>query len=372
MSSGLSALAVRFPSRVMTNAHWREHHPEMVAELQQSILNRTWSPSDPHADTAPFDRAMAPFLDDPFRGCRSRRWLDADESTLGLELEVARDALAAAALGATDVDWLLAGSFPSDQCTLAGNAAFLANALELSCPTMNLESACAGSLLALDTACALVDTGRASRVLVVTSCSYSRVAPCSEVISLANGDGACAMIVERLATGGLIASHTVSTSASAGALITAPDLSADGEPCLRMRLQPGAGAKIRAMAAPAFRACVDGVLARAGVALDDIAFFAFNAATAWMVPMYVAMLGIDPDRTVNTHAELANTGPVLTPTSLYVGAAEGKLRPGDRVLTFAIGNASNAVAQIHEWGEVAIGVKPALRANWAVSTSPSS
>lgn len=92
--------------------------------------------------------------------------------------------------------------------------------------------------------------------------------------------------------------------------------------------------------------------------IADITYFAFNAATAWMVPMYVELLGIDPAQTIDTHAQLANTGPVLTPTSLYAAAAHGGLKPGDLVLAFAIGNASNAVAQIHRWGEVALGPSP--------------
>jgi 3-oxoacyl-[acyl-carrier-protein] synthase-3 len=349
--SGLLAIAVRFPRLTVDNDHWRRHHPEMVAQLEQLALNQTWSNRGGNPATARFDEAMAPYLPDPFRGCRSRRWFAPDEDVTDLEAATARDALAAAGLTPADVDTLIVGSFPPPQIDV-GNAAFLAGRLGIDCAAWNLEATCVSTLVAFQTACALVTAGQAHRVLVVNTCAYSRAAPSSEVVSVANGDGVSALVVGRTGAPGLLGAHTMNTASTCNALRYELDLDDRGRPCVRMRLQKGAGQMIREAAERCFRACVDGALARAGLTLDDVDFFAFNAAGAWMVPFYLSLLGVDPRRTIDTHDTFANTGPALVPTSLFYGAHQGLIPDGSRVLAFGIGNTSDASAMVLRWSGV--------------------
>ena len=117
-----------FRSVSSDDEHWQRNHPEMVARLEALALNQTWTAEGGNAATAKFDAAMAPFLTDPFRGCRSRRWFGAREDVTELEAQTARDALAAAGLSANDVDVLIVGPFPPPQIDV-GNAAFLARRL---------------------------------------------------------------------------------------------------------------------------------------------------------------------------------------------------------------------------------------------------
>jgi 3-oxoacyl-[acyl-carrier-protein] synthase III len=349
--AGLLSLAVRFPSVVLDNEHWRTHHAPMVTRLEELALNQTWSTRDGNDATAKFDAAMSPYLRDPFRGCRSRRWFASDEDITALEAEAAREALSAAGLGLADVDLLIVGTFPPPQIDV-GNAAFLAGRLGIECPAWNLEATCASTLIALQTALGLVTAGQARCVLVVNTCAYSRAAPSSEVVAIANGDGVSAMVVARTPAPMLLGAHGVNTAATCNALSYELDLDEQGRPCIRMRLQKGAGLMIRNAAERSFKLCVDGALARAGMTVADVDFFAFNAASAWMVPFYCSLLGIDAARTVDTHAQFANTGPVLVPTSLFYGAHAGRIPEGGAVLAFGIGNTSNAVALVMRWSGV--------------------
>lgn len=351
MNAGLRAMAVRFPDRVVTNDHWRTHHPEMVAKLDEMALAEAWSTRSASPATAAFDRAMAPFLSDPFRGTRMRRWFADNTDPVALEAATALDALAAASLTPADVDLCIVGTFPPPQVNV-GNAAYLAKALGITAPAWNLEATCSSSLMALQTALGLVTAGQYRTILVVTSCAYSQVAPSSEVVSLANGDGACAMVVGAAPRPGLLAAHAVNTTSTCDALRFELDLDANGAPAVRMRLQKGGGQKIREAAEPAFLECVRGALDKAGLTVSDVDFFAFNSSTAWLVPFYCDLLGVSQDKTIDTHTSFANTGPILVPSSMFYGAHAGKIPNGGVVLAFGIGNTSNASALILRWDDV--------------------
>lgn len=351
--AALRAIAVRYPDRELTNDHWRTHHPEMVARLEEMAVAEAWSTRTASAATAGFDAAMTPFLSDPFRGSRSRRWFAPGEDPVGLEAEAATAALTAAGLAPADVDLCIVGTFPPPQVNV-GNAAYLARRLALACPAWNLEATCSSSLIALQTAMALVTAGHYRRVLVVTSCAYSQVAPSEEVVSIANGDGACAMLVTEASHQGLLGACAVNTTSTCDALRFELDVDGEGKPAVRMRLQKGGGQKIREATEPAFRHCVDGALAAAGLRVEDVDFFAFNSSTAWLVPFYCGVLGVDPSRAIDTHARFANTGPILVPSSLFYGAHAGRIPNGGTVLAFGIGNTSNAIALVLRWQDVAV------------------
>jgi len=352
-TAGLRALAVRYPDRVLTNDYWREHHPAMVARLEDMAVAEAWSTRSASPATAAFDAAMTPYLSDPFRGSRKRHWFRPGEDPVALEADAARAAVSAAGCSLADIDLCIVGTFPPPQVNV-GNAAYLARDLNLSCPAWNLEATCSSSLVALQTALALVTAGQYRTILVVTSCAYSQVAPSEEVVSIANGDGACAMIVTESARPGLLGACAVNTASTCDALRFELDLDGHGQPAVRMRLQKGGGQKIREATEVAFRRCVEGALADAGLGVGDIDFFAFNASTAWLVPFYCSLLGVDQQRSIDTHVDFANTGPILVPASLFYGAHAGRIPDGGRVLAFGIGNTSNAVALVLQWDAVAL------------------
>ena len=347
----LKSLAVRFPSREMTNDHWREQHPAMVADIERQLLNRTWSPQGGSTSSHNFDEAMRPFLSDPFRGCQRRFWLAEGEDPTEVEALAALDALAAAGLRPSDIDMCIVGSFPPPHIDV-GNAAYLARRLGLSCPAWNLEATCSSTLIALQVASGLIQAGQATRVLIITSAWYSPSAPSSEVVSIANGDGACAMVVGESDDPFLLGVHAEHTGSTCDALQFQLASDEAGRPCIRLRLQEHAGRVIRDASERAVPLCASKALEKAALRADEIDFFAFNAAAAWIVPFSTAVVGADPSKTINTHASFGNTGPVLVPTSLFYGAHAGMIPDDAKVFLFGMGNTSNAVAMVIRWRDV--------------------
>ncbi len=349
---GMTALAVEFPSRRLARGYWEERYPAMIASERDRGLSKVWSADD--AKALLFDREAAPYMSDPFRGAQARRVCGPGESCKTLELKVARQALSAARLSAEDVDLLIVCSFLPDSVAV-GDAPWLARQLELGGEAFNLESACAGSMVAFTTACNLVRAGGYRNVLVVVSCVYSRLVEETDTLFWSIGDGAAAFTVSAAPEGvGLLGWKSVHTGETAGAMAVDPVSVPGGEPVLRMRPGKTPGKILRETAEPILRTCVEGALRRSGKRLEEIDFVVTTTPTAWYSAFCSQALGYPLEKTINLFPMICNVGPVLVPANLHAAAAGGRVRAGDTVLLYAIGSESSASAAVVKWGEVAL------------------
>lgn len=360
---GIRSIAVNFPSVVRTNDYWRKNYPELVAQAEQRTLARLFKPAESTANNNEHDlwsQAVTPYLKDPFRGTIERRVLGSDESSLMLEERAAREALDAAKLSSDEVDLMIVTTLFPEQIS-PGNASYLARQLDLRCPAWNLESTCSSALVALQNACALVQTGEYRNVLVVISCIYSHFVDEDDTLSWFMGDGAGAFVVGSLKPNqGILGTKIVHTQATCGSFFNELTTDVQGKP--RMRIQTGkdASKQLGSTAVEYVRSCCSGAIAAAGVTLEEIDFFAFNTPTAWYASLCAQALGIDPERTLNLYPQYANIGPVLPIANLYHAAQSGKIHENDLVLVYTIGSASTAAATVMRWGEVAVGPVPSL------------
>jgi 3-oxoacyl-[acyl-carrier-protein] synthase-3 len=353
-SAGLLSLAVQFPSVVRGNDYFTTRYPDLVEAAESRALAKLFNGEVVENE---FDRAMQPYLKDPFRGTVERRVLGAEETSVGLECGAARQALEAAGLGPGDIDCLISTSFLPDTLGV-GNAVFVARDLGLRCEAWNLETACSGSVVALRNAAALVRAGEHRRILVTVSCTYSRTAVASDSLGWFVGDGAAAFIVGAAPDGfGYLGGKAVHTANTCGTWYYELEIS-DGRPRIAMRATRETGRVLSHTATPYLRECVEGAAAAAGVRIEDIDFFAVNTPTAWFADFVAHELHIDPERTVSTYASFANTGPVLMPTNLHYAASQGRIKPNDLVMLFSIGSVSSASAAVLRWTDVKLGPLP--------------
>jgi 3-oxoacyl-[acyl-carrier-protein] synthase III len=357
--AGMKSLAVSYPRQIRTNDYFRQKYPEMVANAETKTLAKIWAaPDDAAVRVEAFDAEMAPYLKDPFRGAVRRRVLSEGESALTLEVAAARAAIEAAHMKAGDIDLLIVCSFRADTIGV-GNAPVLAAELGLTGAAWNLETACSGSVVALQTAAALVRAGEYRNILVVTSCTYSRDADEGDSLSWFLGDGAGAFVVGPTTGGeGVLGGTTIHTADTCGAfryeLVTTPA----GRPTVRMLSGASAGKVLRESSITYLRQCCDGALRAAKTKLSDIDFFVFNTPTAWYARFCARSLGIPPEATIDTYPLYANMGPALMPTNLYRAVKSGRIKRDALVLLYAIGSASTASATVMKLGEVALGPDP--------------
>jgi 3-oxoacyl-[acyl-carrier-protein] synthase-3 len=357
LPTGIRSLALSFPKLIQTKDYYRETYPDLVATVEQKSLARLFSLTD-STPRNEYELEMIPYLKDPFRGTLQNRVLSPGESSLTLEYHAAKDALDAAKLCVNDVELLLVSSFLPEQIGF-GNAAFLARQLGLKCGAWNLDASCCSTLVALQTACALVQAGIYRNVLVVISCTYSRFFDKDDTLSWFFSDGAGAFVVSSLKLNqGMLGTKTVNTSVLCDQFSFKLTQDEQGNPHFRMQVPKGTNKVIGETAIELLRTCCEGAVAASGVTLEQIDFFIFNTPTAWFASFCTRILGIDPARTINVYPLYANIGPALTLANLYHAAQLGKIRENDLVLLYGFGAASSASASVMRWGDVALGSIP--------------
>lgn len=360
-SVGMLALATSMPDRILTNDYWRENHPEVVAEVEKRLW--MWKPKDSDQGSEEFNQEMAPYVRDPFRGARERRWVGPDGSALQLEAEAARQALAAAAVAPEQIDLLICTSFVPDVDIYGysvGGAAHLARELGLSSAGWNLETACSSMLVGFATACSLIQSGQHQRALVVTSNVYSRLSISSDPISWGVGDAATAVVVGPVPAGeGYLGSHSEHSGATCGTINTEIEFDEENKR-LRFRLRAArSAARVLRDTAPGYlHRCIGEALRKAKVKLSDIDFFVFNTPLAWYARFCARLLDIDPGKTISLYPLYSNLGPTLPGVSLLHVARWDKIRRGDLILLYSVGSVSSCTAVVMRWGDVALGPLP--------------
>lgn len=355
IAAEIQSLSVELPKVIRTNDYWRERFPEIVQNVEDQGRHKVWSPPADSRASSIFLEEMAPYLPDPFRGTIERRALAPGQTSLDLECIAARKALDALGIGPRDIDITLCASFLGDYPGL-GNGAFLARELGLSGPAWNIESTCAGGLVGLDMASSLIGSGRAKKILVVTSCDYSRRIEDKDVLSWTSGDGAAAFVVGQ-ATGdrGILGSFFTPTTSTCGSLYFEYCEKEPGAYGLRMQCTAEAGRLLRETSEDCIRRTCEQALAEAGLTTKDVAHYIFTTPTAWYANFCARSLGIDRALSVDTHPYYANIGPVCWLANLYERARIHGIRADDIVLMCAIGSVSSVGAIVARFGSMALG-----------------
>lgn len=358
VSFGMKSLSVAFGSVLRTNDYWKARYPEVVAQAEENGLAKLWGRGQRAEAPDAFGRTMAPYLGDPFRGTRERRWRAAGETSLSLELAAARGALSALSLDVDDIDLALVTSFPADRFGV-GNAAHFAAELGLRAPAWNYETACSGSVVGLHMATSLLGSGNYRRILVAASTSNSVCAEDRNSLGWFVGDGAGAFVVERVDEGHGVLGWKILNSVGTNDMFVIDSIP-DGRGGTRLytRATEAANAMARDPAEPYLRGCVDGALSMAGLGVHDVDFWVFNTPNAWYADFCAAVLGVSSDRYHSVYPLYANIGAALMPATLYHAVHDGKVQPGQVVGLYSIGSTSTAACLIMRLGDLALGPYP--------------
>ena len=277
-------------------------------------------------------------------GIRERRHLAPDEPLADLAARACLLALDDAGRSGAEVDQVIVSTFTPDRITpgLAPEVARLIGAPQAS--AVDVNAACAGFLYALDQAAALVESGRASVVLVCGAEALSRVTDHDDrSTAVIFGDGAGAVVVSGgedldLGVGGFVLG---ADGEQADLLYAERD-----ERMLRMEGREVYRHAVRRMVAASREA-----LARAGRTVDDIDLFVAHQANARIIETAAAELGVPRDKVAINVDRTANTSSASIPLALARAEDEGLLHPGDTVALAAFGAGFVWGAGIVSWKE---------------------
>ncbi|MEA2250786.1 MAG: 3-oxoacyl-[acyl-carrier-protein] synthase [Solirubrobacteraceae bacterium] len=277
-------------------------------------------------------------------GIRERRHLREDESLADLAARACLIALEDAGRTGADVDHLIVSTITPDRLTpgLAPEVARLIGATTASATDLN--AACAGFLYALDQAAALVESGRASVVVVCGAEALSRIVDHDDRgTAVLFGDGAGAAVVcggDDLDLG--IGRFELGADATKADMLYAER----DERVLRME-----GREVYRHAVRRMVEATSTALARAGLAVADIDLFVAHQANVRIIEAAAAELGVPLDRVAINVETTANTSSASIPLALAKAEVDGLLAPGATVAMAAFGAGFVWGAGIVGWKE---------------------
>ncbi len=274
-------------------------------------------------------------------GIRRRHVAGPDERLETHAAIAARRALERAGVDAAAVDMVLVATTTPDE-VMPTTAPLVATAIGASgAGAFDIGAACAGFLTALATGAAMIDSGRASCVVVIGADLMSRVVdPSDRGTAAVFADGAGAVVL--VASGeNRIGPIILGSEADTERIIHVPrdDL------LIRM-----AGHETFKIAVAKLSEATEHAVAAAGLEFGDIDLFVYHQANARILTAVGERLGLDNDRVVECIGDLGNTSAATLPLALDRSFDDGKLRDGDRVLVAAFGGGFIWGATVLEWG----------------------
>jgi 3-oxoacyl-[acyl-carrier-protein] synthase III len=276
-------------------------------------------------------------------GIRARRRLNGHDTLAGLAAAACAEALADAGRAAGEVDRIIVSTLTPDRLT-PGLAPAVAGLLGCEpVAALDVNAACAGFLVALEEAAALVESGRARCVLVCGAEALSRIVDHDDrATAVLFGDGAGAVVV---AAGDLdlgCAAFSFGCSPEhAGLLYAERDerlLRMDGPEVYRHAVR-----RMVESTREALRLCC--------LDVEEIDAFVAHQANGRIIEAAAAELGLPAEKVILDVDRVANTSSASIPLALSRAEREGRLAPGARVALAAFGAGFVWGAGVMSWKE---------------------
>jgi 3-oxoacyl-[acyl-carrier-protein] synthase-3 len=274
-------------------------------------------------------------------GIRERRYCEPGAALHELAAAAGAAALADAGIDGARIDLVLVASCSQDS-VMPNAAPQVAHALGAgTAAAFDVGSACTGFLAALAVARGMLASGAASNALVIGAEIMSRhVDPGDRNTAALFGDGAGAIVTTAGAPGDLGPVVLGSDGAHSQLIVADREtqlLAMDGHETFKQAVRRMGEASIAAAEA-------------AGVALADIDLYVYHQANTRILASLSERLELDPARVVDAIASLGNTSAASVPLALAAARAQGRLRPGMRVLLAAAGSGFTWGASVVRWG----------------------
>jgi 3-oxoacyl-[acyl-carrier-protein] synthase III len=287
-------------------------------------------------------------------GIRERRVAAPEEALSDISLPAAKDALDQAGVDPADLDLVIVATVTPDMA-FPSTGAILADRLgATNAAAYDLSAGCTGFVYAIAQAHGMVAAGLANKTLVVGGDILSKIVDWQDRSTcVLFGDGAGAVVLERVAEGGFLGF----------------ELGADGSGGPQLYMKAGGSrspASAETVAARehyarmngrevfkfATRVLVDSaekLLAKCGVPVDDVDVYVPHQANVRIIDHARKKLGIPEERTVVNVDHYGNTSSGSIPLALGDAEADGRLKPGELVLMTGMGAGLTWGSALIEW-----------------------
>lgn len=273
-------------------------------------------------------------------GIERRHFAAEGQTTSDLGARAAQAALDDAGLTAADIDAIVVATSTPD-FTFPSVATMIQDRLGMTNGfAFDVQAVCAGFVFALANANGMILSGQAKRILVIGTETFSRIMDWTDRgTCVLFGDGAGALVLE--------AAEGEGTNADRG--ILSVDLNSDGRYRDLLYVDGGVSSTgtagfLRMQGNQVFRHAVEKLaetahraLDKAGLSADDVDWIVPHQANIRIIEGTAKRMQVPMDRVVVTVQDHGNTSAASIPLALSVGKARGQIKPGDVVVTEAIG-----------------------------------
>jgi 3-oxoacyl-[acyl-carrier-protein] synthase-3 len=320
----ITGIGAHAPERVMTN----DELAQMVDTSDEWIVERT--------------------------GIRERRVAAPGEALSDVALPAAVAALERAGLQASAVDLIIVATVTPDML-FPSTGAILADQLGAKdAAAYDLSAGCTGFVYALVQAHGMVSAGLVDHALVIGGDVLSRIVDWEDRSTcVLFGDGAGAVVVERVADGGFLG-FELGADGSGGPQLYIPAGGSRAPATAETVAQRQHFAKMngREVFKFATRVLVDSaekVLAEADVPVEEVDVYVPHQANVRIIDHARRKLGIAEERTVVNVDRYGNTSSGSIPLALSDAEADGRLAPGEMVLMTGMGAGLTWGSALIEW-----------------------
>ena len=269
-------------------------------------------------------------------GIRARHFAAPDVSSSDLGAQAARQALQAAGVAAQDIDLIIVATSTPDM-VFPSTAAILQHKLGVAgCAAFDVQAVCSGFVYALTVADAMIQSGSASKALVVGAEVFSRILDFKDrTTCVLFGDGAGAVVLEASDTPGILATDLHADGKHVGILCVPGHVSGGqvlGDPVLKMD-----GQAVFKLAVGVLEEAARATLAKAGKTEADIDWLIPHQANIRIMQSTARKLRLPMDKVVVTVDQHGNTSAASIPLALDHAVRAGQVRCGDTLMLEGVG-----------------------------------
>jgi 3-oxoacyl-[acyl-carrier-protein] synthase-3 len=287
-------------------------------------------------------------------GIEARHFVEDGVVTSDLAVEAARSALATAAIPAEQVDQLICASVTGDT-PFPATAVWVQQKLGISCPSFDVNAACAGFSYGLASATAMVESGMADTVLLVGAEVFSRILDFTDrQTCVLFGDGAGAAVIQASDRPG-IEGTVLGADGTAAEILIMPGGGSREPASLRTvqeerhRIQMPNGREVFKRAVTEMASACREVLEKNGHTPDDVDLLIPHQANSRIMIAVAERLHIPLERAVVDVAEVGNTSAASIPIALDRAYRAGRMNEGDLVLFTSFGAGLTWGATVMRW-----------------------
>lgn len=284
-------------------------------------------------------------------GIRERH-LVKDETTASMSTQAARRAMENAGVTAQEIDLIIVGTVSADHVTPACACEVQAAIGAMGAVAFDINAACSGFMFALNIAHAYLQMGIYKTALIIGAETLSKIMDWSDRSTcVLFGDGAGAAIVRADAREGLL-SFDQGSDGVKGSVLACVNRSNNNpliETSKELEYVHMDGQEVYKFAVTAVPASLQKTIEAAGLAIEDIDYFALHQANIRILQAVAKRLKVSEDKFPISLDHCGNISAASVPILLDEMNRKGLLKPGMKIALSGFGGGLTWASAVLEW-----------------------